>query len=75
MGSEIKYIQHTRGSVTASKLKAYLLAPAYFNIKYNKEIVPEQAEEDTKSLFLGDAFHYIMEMGSDAFLEKYTISE
>lgn len=50
-------------------------APAFYKVKYLQEIVPEQVEEDAQATFIGDAFHYLMEHGSDKFLQKYKIGD
>lgn len=67
------YIEKTRGAITASKLKDYMIHPYLYKLKYIDEINLE--EEDQQWVVVGNWFHEIMEKGKDFFLEKYHITD
>lgn len=71
------YIVDTRWVITASKAKSFYKCPMLYKLVYLDEVdATEFGEEETAQHFLvGTAFHYIMEKGKDAFLEKYRIAE
>ena len=71
------YVLDTRLFITASKAKSFYKCPMLYKLVYLDEVdATEFGEEETAQHFLvGTAFHYIMERGKDAFLEKYRIAE
>lgn len=69
-----KYVEETRWTITASKLKVFLLCEEAFKVQYIDEVTIE-SKEDSRSFVLGTAFHDLMEYGKDFFLEKYSIAD
>lgn len=67
------YAQKTKDWITASKVKTFNKDPFLYELKYEKMI--ELDEADPRYFVTWDAFHYIMEHGKDAFLEKYYIDD
>jgi len=70
-----EYIEKTRDSMTASKLKAVFLDPLYFKLKYIDELNAKEEEDEERHYIVGTAFHYLMEHGIDQFSAVYNISD
>jgi PDDEXK-like domain of unknown function (DUF3799) len=70
-----EYIEKTRDSMTASKLKSVFLDPLYFKLKYIDELNAKEEEDEERHYIVGTAFHYLMEYGIDQFWEIYNISD
>lgn len=67
------YVKRTRWYITWSKLKSFALCEYLYKLKYVDEIDLE--EKEARHFVLWTAFHYIMEYGTEKFLEKYYIDE
>lgn len=70
-----EYIEKTRDSITASKLKAMFLDPLYFKLKYIDELNAKEEEDEERHYIVGTAFHYLMEHGIEQFGQVYNITD
>ena len=77
MATTREYIERTRWSITASKLKDFMLCPELYKLKYVDEFVPEEVEDnELKDHWkMGRAFEELLYYGSDRFGEHYNFAE
>jgi len=69
----MSYIEDTRGIITASKLKDFLLCEKLYKVKRLNEVCVSEEIPDRATLW--EAFHYLVEVWIDKRSEKYQITE
>ena len=69
------YVEDTRGIITASKLKAFILSPKLYKVQWLDESPVCTEWEDESWAELGEAFHYLVEVGIDKRSERYQVTE
>ena len=69
----MSYISDTRGIITASKLKDFILCEKLYKVKRLNEVCI--SEEVPERAMLWDAFHYLVEVGYDKRSERYQVTE
>lgn len=71
--NNMSYISDTRGIITASKLKDFILCEKLYKIKRLNEVCISEEIPDRATLW--DAFHYLVEVWYDKRSERYQITE
>lgn len=69
----MSYISDTRGIITASKLKDFLLCEKLYKVKRLNEVCISEEIPDRATLW--EAFHYLVEVWIDKRSERYQITE
>lgn len=71
--NNMSYITDTRGIITASKLKDFILCEKLYKVKRLNEICISEDIPDRATLW--EAFHYLVEVWYDKRCERYQITE
>ena len=71
--NNMSYISDTRGIITASKLKDFILCEKLYKVKRLNEVCISEEIPDRATLW--EAFHYLVEVWFDKRSERYQITE